>query len=65
MQVKEVFTYTDNATGRELKVHVSEEELLEIVQAGLFFLLQQGYINFNGMTEAPDTDELPPDATAQ
>lgn len=64
MQVKEVFTYKDNATGRELKVHVSEEELLEIVQAGLFLLLQQGYINFKGMTEVPDI-ELPPDATAQ
>lgn len=67
MEVREVFKVEDPTTpGRQLSVHLTESELVDVVQAGLFFLLQQGFINFKAFTEDDEPDiELPPNATAQ
>lgn len=66
MEVKEIFKLEDSA-GRVLHVHMSEDEIKTTLQAGLFYLLQQGFINYKSIDEAlVDLDEaVPPDATPQ
>ena len=64
MEVKEVFKLEDpNNPGRRLVMHLSEDEVVKVMEAGLFHLLRSGFIAISAM---PDDDiELPPDATAQ
>lgn len=65
MEVREVFKLEDPDSGRVLKVHVTENELKEIVQVGLFRMLQDGWIHFKSIEEElkEAMAELPPDAT--
>lgn len=66
MEVREVYTIEDPTTpGRVLHIHFSEEEFKDVVQAGVFYLLQQGYINFKSIQEQMVDIEIPEGATEQ
>lgn len=64
MEVKEIVKMEDPNTGRILNVHVTEGELQEIVQVGLFVMLRQGHISFKDMIEQTVADEEVPEGTA-
>lgn len=66
MEVREVIKVEDPMNpGRILSVHFTESELVDVIQAGLFTLLQQGYISLKGYEDEEPDIELPPNATAQ
>jgi hypothetical protein len=65
MEVKEVFTLENPVTGRGIKMHLSEKEHIDVMQAGLFYLMQQGYINFKSIQQEVQDIPVPEGATAQ
>lgn len=66
MEVREVYTIEDpTQPGRMLHIHFSEDEFKDVVQAGVFYLLQQGYINFKSIQEAAVDIDIPEGSTAQ
>lgn len=52
MEVREVYKLEDPMTGKGLSVHLTDSEVESVMQAGLFYLLQQGFINFKVITDA-------------
>lgn len=58
MEVKEVFKLTDPETGRRLNVHLGEDEVREIMQAGFVFLLQLGHIHYRHMVQANEQPDI-------
>lgn len=61
MEVKEVVRLDDPNTGRSVLIHVTENELKEIVQAGLMSLLANGYMALKaveGVEMAAKPDEV-------
>lgn len=66
MEVREIVKIVDpNDPHRLLTVHLTEEEVHEVMQAGLFYLLKTGYISFKQVTEPDQEIDLPEDATVQ
>jgi hypothetical protein len=71
MEVKEIFEVQDPSTGRAIRIELSAEELRDVVQAGLFYLMRQGWVAFHFQKEAEEAlaqqalDELPATATKQ
>lgn len=59
MEVREIVKLADPESGRVMNVHVTEHELQEIVQVGLFVMLQQGHISFKNIMEETATAEVP------
>lgn len=58
MEVKEVHKLVDPATGRMLHVHLGDDEVREIMQAGFVFLLQLGHLNYRSLLQEPSAPEL-------
>jgi hypothetical protein len=64
MEVREVFRLANPADGRVLNVHLTEKEVLDVMQAGLFTLMAQGWISFVNKQEAENI-EVPEGSTPQ
>lgn len=62
MEVKEVIKFTEPESGRSILLHVTENELREIVQAGMMTLLSTGYIALKTV-EGAELAANPTDAT--
>lgn len=45
MEIKSAVKLKD-LSGREITVHVSEDEYIELLQAGFHFLLSQGFLTY-------------------
>lgn len=63
MEVREVVKLVDPDSGRLISVHVTEAELNEIVQVGLFTMLQLGHISFKSMADASVIPDIPEGAS--
>jgi len=59
MEVREIVKLVDPDSGRIISVHVTEAELNEIVQVGLFTMLQLGHISFKAMADAQTAIDIP------
>lgn len=61
MEVKEVFKIQHPETGKLLSVALSEQEVKDTIQAGLFYLMRMGWISINATPEI----DMPEDSTPQ
>jgi len=66
MEIKEIIDVPDiDNPGRLLKVHVTKDELTELVSVGLFTMLRAGYISIKSFEPVENADMPTADDTVQ